>query len=142
MGQGMDKSTIMLTPQAAGFAYTHEFPMYFSDFTVVSFGHDPNLPIPQFLIKEQGASIETVINNVKVVGLAQDIGNLTWTNDVFENSLIRYDGGPLSMANVVFINCTFDRERLPMGGANPFMDYLATHQGEPVNAYFPPVHRP
>ena len=136
IGQGIDKSTLMLAPSAEGLAYTHPIPMIFSDFTVVSYGHDPGKPIPQFLITTQGTSPDVVINNVKVVGLAQDIGNLTWTNDIFENSLIRYKGGPLRMANVRFINCTFERPET-VGALKIFLDHLSTHQGEPVNAYFP-----
>jgi hypothetical protein len=135
IGQGVDKSVIILGPQAEAFGYTHPIPMIFSDFTVESFGHDPEKPVPQFLITSQGTSTDVVINNVKVVGLAQDIGNLTWTNDIFENCLIRYHGGPLRMVNVRFFNCSFE---LPptMGGLRIFLDHLATHQGEPVNVYF------
>jgi hypothetical protein len=136
VGQGIDKSTLILPPSAEALAYTHPIPMIFSDFTVVSYGHDLGKPIPQFLITTQGTSLDVVINNVKVVGVAQDIGNLTWTNDIFEGSVIRYHGGPLRLANVRFFNCTFERP-LEVGGLKIFLDYLSTHQGEPVNAYFP-----
>jgi len=136
VGKGIEETKFLLGPSAEGFAYTHPMPMIFSDFTVVSLGHDPEKPIPQFLITTLGASQDVVINNVRVVGLAQDIENLTWTNDTFENCLIRYHGGPLRMANVRFFNCTFEHPPT-VSGVQILMDHLSTHQGEPVNVYFP-----
>ncbi len=136
VGQGIDKSVVILTPPAEAFAYTYPIPMIFSDFTVASYGHDPGKPIPQFLNTTHGSSPDVVVKNVKVVGLAQDIGNLTWTNVTFEGSLIRYQGEPLRMANVRFLNCTFERPSR-VGVVQILLDSLSTHQGEPVNVFFP-----
>lgn len=30
-----------------------------------------------------------------------------WRNNVFENVIVEYDGGPMALENAVFINCVF-----------------------------------
>jgi hypothetical protein len=90
--------------------------------------------MPLFAVAD-GADTTTVFNNITVQGQAQDIGNLTWTNATFVGCLIRYHGQPVRMGNVRFINCTF--ERSTDGRGQQLLDYLSTHQGEPVNIYVP-----
>jgi hypothetical protein len=139
-GEGIDKSTAVLLQSAEAFAYTHPIPMIFSDFTVASYASISGRPVgwsrlQWFLNTTQGATPAIVINNVKVVGLQQNIANLTWTNVVFVDSMIGYNGGPIRMANVTFINCTFAEPVDPQGAT--LIAYLSTHQGQPVNAYAP-----
>ena len=135
IGAGVDKSGFILLPPAPEWAILTGGPMFFSDFSVISFGHDPGSPVPQFVITEGSNTISITFNDVRVEGLAQDIGNLTWTNVTFRRCLIRYHGQPLRMGNVRFINCIF--ERSPDGKGQQILDLLSTHQGEPVNAYVP-----
>jgi len=40
-------------------------------------------------------------------GFQQKLDGIFWKNYIFENSEIEYDGGPLLLENVSFINCTF-----------------------------------
>lgn len=137
-GPGPDKLRIILAPDYLGpfITVTDANPRFFSGFSIISFtfGHDPKLPMPLFAVAD-GADTATVFNNITVQGLAQDIGNLTWTNATFVGCLIRYHGQPVPMGNVRFINCTFERSK--DGRGQQLLDYLSTHQGEPVNIYVP-----
>jgi hypothetical protein len=134
IGAGADETTLVMAPSATAFAEVGPNPRLFTGFTVISFGHNPGSPVPQFAITK-GDSRAVVFNDIKIQGLAQDIGNLTWTNVTFQGCLIRYHGQPLRMGNVRFINCIF--ERSPDGKGQQLLDFLSTHQGEPVNAYVP-----
>ena len=138
IGAGMDKTEFIMTPEATGFTFTDPSPKFFSDFGVLSFGHNQGSPIPQFAITN-GDDTAVVFNNIRVQGLAQDIGNLTWTNVVFQGCLIRYHGQPIRMGNVRFFGCTFERSW--DGAGQRLLDYLSKHQGEPVSAYAPSVSR-
>lgn len=132
IGAGPDKSQLIMTPDNPGpFASTGPNPMLFTGFGVISFGHDPKLH-PQFAVAN-GDNTAVVFNNVRVQGLEQDIGNLTWTNVTFVGCLIRYHGQPLRMGNVTFVNCTF--ERSPDGRGQALLDFLSANQGQPVSAY-------
>jgi len=134
IGAGVDKTTMIMTPEGTAFTEVGPNPRFFSSFTVISFGHNPGSQVPQFAIAKQN-SIAVVFNDLKIVGLAQDIGNLTWTNVTFQGCLIRYHGQPLRMGNVRFFNCIF--ERSPDGKGQQLLDFLSTRQGQPVNAYVP-----
>jgi hypothetical protein len=134
IGQGVDKTTFIATPELTHFTDVGPNPEFFSGFTVMAFGHNPGRPIPQFAISKS-EDTQVVFNDIKVVGMAQDVGSLTWTNVTFQGCLIRYHGQPVRMGNVHFLNCTF--ERSPDGKGQQLLDYLSTHQGEPVNAYVP-----
>lgn len=134
IGAGVDKTEFILGPSAGAWAILERSPMYFSGFTVISFGQAPSAPVSQFVVTK-GDMTAVTFNNVKVVGLAQDIGNLTWTNVTFQGSLIRYHGESMRMGNVRFLNCTFERSR--DGKGQDLLDFLSTHQGEPVNVYVP-----
>jgi hypothetical protein len=138
IGAGMDKTEFIMTPEATNFTFTDPSPKFFSDFGVLSFGHNPGSPIPQFAITK-GDDTAVVFNNIKVQGLAQDIGNLTWTNVVFQGCLIRYHGQPIRMGNVRFFGCTFERSW--DGAGQRLLDYLSKHQGESVSAYAPSVSK-
>ncbi len=94
IGAGVDKTTLFMTPSATTFAEVGPNPLFFSGFTVISFGHNPGSPIPQFAISNSN-NTEVVFNDVKVEGLAQDIGSLTWTNVTFQGCLVRYHGQPV-----------------------------------------------
>lgn len=133
-GAGIDKTTLIATPTLAEFTETDTQPKFFSDFSVVSFGHAAGAPPPEFAVTH-GDNTATIFNDIKVAGFAQNIGNLTWTNVIFVGSLIRYHGEPIRMANVTFVNCTF--EHSPDSRGQALLDYLTTHQGESVSAYVP-----
>lgn len=134
VGLGMDKTTLIMTPDATEFTEVNPKPRFFSDFAVISFGHNPGMPVPQFAIAH-GDSTSVVFNNMRIEGLAQDIGNLTWTNVIFQGCLVRYHGQPVRMGNVRFLNCTF--EHSPDGEGDSLLNFLSTHQGEPVSVYVP-----
>jgi hypothetical protein len=143
IGAGVDKTTFVFAPSATTWAKAGPIawgdvdtnPRFFSGFTVIFFGHPPpGSQFPQFAFA-RGDSTAVVFNDIKIEGLAQDVGNLSWTNVTFQGCLIRYHGQPLRMGNVRFFNCTF--ERSPDGKGQQLLDYLSTHQGEPVDAYVP-----
>jgi hypothetical protein len=48
-----------------------------------------------------------VIDGGRSIGGIQKLDGSYWINFTFENAQIEYDGGPLSLENVRFINCTF-----------------------------------
>lgn len=139
IGKGMDKTQFVVTPDFSGEAFTaaDSNPRFFSDFTVMSFGQGPGRPIPQFVVCKSDESIAAVFNNIRIAGLAQDIGNFTWTNVVFQGCLIRYHGQPLRMGNVRFINCSF--EYSPHGG--DLLRSISEHQERPVSIYVPLENR-
>lgn len=134
IGAGVDETKFILLPPATEFTEQGPNPVFFSSFSVISFGHNPGSPVPQFAVTK-GDSTAVVFNDMKIEGLAQDIGNLTWTNVTFQGCLIRYHGQPLRMGNVRFVNCTFKRS--PDGKGQELLDYLSAHPGEPINAYVP-----
>jgi hypothetical protein len=51
------------------------------------------------------------------------LDGLSFRNVVFRNSSIRYDGGPLILDNVLFVDCTFTFEKVP--GATRFAKAIA-----------------
>jgi hypothetical protein len=132
IGAGVDKTTFIMAPPASEFTEQGLNPIFFSGFTVISFGHNPGSPVPQFAVTKVD-STAVVFNDIKIEGLAQDIGNFTWTNVTFQGCLIRYHGQRLRMGNVRFINCTFERSL----DGQQLLDYLSSHQGESVSAYVP-----
>jgi hypothetical protein len=134
IGAGIDKTRFILLPPAPEFTEQDATPKFFSGFTVISFGHNPGSPVPQFAVSKSNDT-EVVFNEIGIQGLAQDIGSFTWTNVTFQGCLIRYHGQPVRMGNVRFFNCTF--ERSPDGKGQQLLDFLSTHQGEPVSAYVP-----
>jgi hypothetical protein len=134
IGAGVDKTTFYMMPPATSLVEVGSNPVFFSSFTVISIGHNPGSPVPQFAVTKL-KNTAAVFNDIKIEGLAQDIGSLTWTNVTFQGCLIRYHGQPLRMGNVRFINCIF--ERSPDSEGQQLLDFLSTHQGEPVNAYVP-----
>jgi hypothetical protein len=134
IGQGVDKTQIILVPPASAFTEQYQGPKFFSSFSVVSFGHAPGHPIPQFAVTNHNVT-NVVFNDIKIAGLAQDIGNLTWTNVSFVGCLIRYHGQPVRMGNVQFHDCTF--EQSADGQGRTLLNFLKTHQNQPVSAYIP-----
>jgi hypothetical protein len=133
IGAGVDKTTIMLAPSAPAFMILGPNPIFFSGFTVASAGHTPGTPVPEFAGARGISTTRVIFNDIKIEGLAQDIGNLTWTNVTFQGCLIRYHGQRVLMGNVRFINCTFESS---LNGQR-VLNYLSTHQGDSVNVYVP-----
>jgi hypothetical protein len=63
---------------------------------------------PDFNAKN-AMSIKTglTVDGVTISNCPQSLDGITWKNIVFVNSRIRYEGGPLALENVTFVNCTF-----------------------------------
>jgi hypothetical protein len=134
-GYGPDKTRISLTPDfnARSFLFFDEpNPGFFSGFAVIA--HSPGKPTIQFAIVA-GENRRVVFNNLLIQGMAQDIGNLTWTNVTFDGCVIRYHGQPVAMGNVTFVNSTF--EYSPDGKGKDLLDYISAHQNEKLSAYVP-----
>jgi hypothetical protein len=49
------------------------------------------------------------IRNIQV----QKLDGFFWKDTVFENVRVEYDGGPVALQNVRFINCTFRMKYTP-----------------------------
>jgi hypothetical protein len=66
------------------------------------------------------------ISGLVIVTASQTLDSFVWENVVFVNARIRYMGGPVTLNNVRFLNCTFDtpEERRPVG-VQQFLDYAA-----------------
>lgn len=60
-------------------------------------------PVAHFLV----AYVPVVVLNVAVNTCAQKLDGPRWINDQFMNSSVEYGGGPLYLADVRFVNCTF-----------------------------------
>lgn len=56
-----------------------------------------------------------IVEDSRLTGGIQILDGITWINVVFENTHIRYKGGPLRLRNVRFVNCTFDVPESPRG---------------------------
>jgi hypothetical protein len=57
-------------------------------------------------------------------GGVQKLDGLHWKNSIFQNMRIEYDGGPVELENVRFINCTFVMKYSPR--AETFADMVLT----------------
>ncbi|MFL6440294.1 MAG: hypothetical protein ACJ71Q_22165 [Terriglobales bacterium] len=49
-----------------------------------------------------------IVQGLTVIGGNQTLDYITWHNVTFISTHIKYDGGPVRLNNVRFINCTFD----------------------------------
>lgn len=49
----------------------------------------------------------TTLTNIGISSGQQALDGVYWRNAVFENTEITYNGGPMALENVLFINCTF-----------------------------------
>jgi len=49
----------------------------------------------------------TVFISTVIRGFSQKLDGITWIDVRFEDCSIEYDGGPLTLANVSFVNCSF-----------------------------------
>lgn len=136
VGAGSDETKFVLTPDFAGGAFMpiERGPFYLSGFSIMSFGHNPGKPVPAG-ISTADSSASIVLNDVKLVGLAQDIGNLTWINSTFVGCLIRYHGQRLRMGRVTFVNCIFEKSADGKGAA--VLDFISKHTAESINIYVP-----
>lgn len=56
---------------------------------------------------------------------SQTLDNIVWKNVVFVNARIRYLGGPVTLKNVRFVNCTFD---IPAKVGQPILNYAVAQQ--------------
>ncbi len=66
------------------------------------------------------------IRNVRVINGHQDLAGFKWTDVTFIGTHITYRGGPADLANVHFVNCTFDLPYIPQ--AKKILDYAALAQ--------------
>jgi hypothetical protein len=85
-------------------------------------GHDQTFAVP----KGDLTSPNRFISDIRVVGCSQALDGTTWKNMVFENARIAYHGGPVVLENVIFLNCTFEVERMDEG--NRLLQYAALNQ--------------
>ncbi len=82
--------------------FTQEFP-----------SHPPNLIMRQNTIiggREAihiGRDVSIISDGDVIRNSGQDLSGIYWIHTTFENSEIRYAGGPLYLADVTFKNCTF-----------------------------------
>jgi hypothetical protein len=67
------------------------------------------------------------ISNIAVVTPSQTLDGFVWNSVVFVNARIRYLGGPVTLNNVRFVNCTFD---VPAKGGHPILNYAMAQQPE------------
>jgi hypothetical protein len=71
IGAGVDETKLILVPPATEFTEQGPKPVFFSSFSVISFGHNPGSPVPQFAVTK-GDSTAVVFNDMKIEGLAKD----------------------------------------------------------------------
>jgi hypothetical protein len=82
-------------------------------FTQMFPSHPPNLVIREssFINDREaihiGPNVSVIADNVLVRHCGQDLAGIYWIHTIFENSDVRYEGGPLYLADVTFKNCTF-----------------------------------
>ncbi len=67
----------------------------------------PIEPNPKSLGSAPSTFHGLMIKGGRALGFHQKLDGIFWKNYTFENSEIEYDGGPLLLENVSFINCTF-----------------------------------
>jgi hypothetical protein len=68
-----------------------------------------------------------LIDGLVVVTPSQTLDGIVWENVVFVNARIRYLGGPVTLRNVRFVNCTFD---LPAKVGRPILNYALAQELE------------
>jgi hypothetical protein len=85
----------------------------FNYFTQAFPSHPPDLIIHNSIMagNKEGIHIEgsvsVIADNVTIRDSAQDLSGIYWIHATFENTEIRYSGGPLFLADTTFKNCTF-----------------------------------
>jgi hypothetical protein len=61
-----------------------------------------------------------IVDGLLIVTPSQTLDGFVWENVVFVNARIRYMGGPVTLKNVRFVNCTFDT---PPKIGQPILNY-------------------
>jgi hypothetical protein len=80
-------------------------------------------------------AVNVYVVKVHVVGCGQLLDGPRWINDSFTGSTIYYDGGPLSLADVSFKNCTFEFANSPH--KDFVLSALRASNGKPVTLLVP-----
>jgi hypothetical protein len=127
-GEEQDKTVFVLAPGTEALFIIGQGPMLLANFSVMDTGNS------QFLITHKD-STSVVIYRVTATALTQSIGNLTWVNVTFQNSIIKYHGEPVRLGGVRFLNCQFVISQ--DGRGNDLLKYISEHQGEPIDAFVP-----
>jgi hypothetical protein len=71
------------------------------------------------------------ISNVAIVTPSQTLDGFVWNNVVFIGARIRYMGGPVTLKNVRFVNCTFDiPTHVPAKVGQPLLNYAIAQEPE------------
>jgi hypothetical protein len=70
-----------------------------------------------------------IINGLLIVTPSQALDGFIWQNVVFANARIHYMGGPVTLKNVRFVNCTFDT---PSKIGQPILNYAINLQPDLV----------
>lgn len=108
-GTGKDGATITVD-----FTSTHPLPPHPAAFVIA--GGDPVLSkmrvrgtdsVPSFLIVPSGQS-RVLVSEVRIDGLTQNLGGVTWIDVDFVNAIIQYNGDPAYLSGVTFTNCKFE----------------------------------
>ena len=82
-------------------------------FTQAFPSHSADLIMHNFHIVGGGIAIQVgpgssaIADGGRIVNSGQDLAGIYWIRTTFENSEIRYSGGPLYLADVTFKDCTF-----------------------------------
>ena len=64
-----------------------------------------------------------LIKGLIFIGATQTLDYITWSNVTFVSTHVRYQGGPVRLENVRFVNCTFDFPR--QGAGTKLAEYAA-----------------
>jgi hypothetical protein len=64
-----------------------------------------------------------LIQGAVLVTSSQTLDDFVWEDVVFVGTRIRYKGGPLTLKNVRFVDCTFD---VPSSKGAPVLNYAMT----------------
>jgi hypothetical protein len=83
--------------------FTATFPLTLAKFSVIDIAHQGVALV--FVPPDFHGNV--LVYDIRLVGMSQDLSRVKWLDVEFVGSTIEYNGGPLSLENVVFQGCTF-----------------------------------
>lgn len=106
VGKGQDKTQFIIAPSfPAPSLFYIDSPSVMTDLSIVTLA-SARADLEALTLRGENAT--AVISQVTIQGLSQDLTKIAWLNVTFQGDIIRYNGGPLYLANAHFVRCKFE----------------------------------
>jgi hypothetical protein len=105
VGKGQELTAFLIGPTfPPPSVFYADAPSVMTDLSILAFGSLKDLDA----ITLRGENGSALVYHVTIQGLHQNLGKIAWLSVTFQNCVVKYDGGPLYLADVRFINCKYE----------------------------------